>query len=99
MQRQTDFFDEDQGKIFTRVHRKTVGRKSVIKRDQLIIGHPRKIEHSLQVSEHSHEGKVTPIYNDEELIGIIYECSCGKVAQILFDFEEQSKNEVTAATG
>lgn len=99
MQNKTDFFDKDQGKIFTNIHQKNLSRKSVIKRDQLVVGQPRKIEHSLQVSESHHDGKVTPIYNDDELIGIIYECSCGKVAQILFDFEEQSQVERTAATG
>lgn len=99
MQRNTDFFEEDQGKIFTTHHKKTGSSQSVIKRDQLVLGRLRKIEHSLQVSETQHDGKVTPIYNNAELIGIIYECSCGKVAQILFDFEEQSQEERTAATG
>ncbi|RLD16405.1 hypothetical protein DRI50_01970 [candidate division KSB1 bacterium] len=101
MQQHGDFFDEDQGKIFTKIHSGVDHRKPVIKRDQLVLGRPRKIEHALHVSETHQDGKVTPIYNDDALIGIIYECSCGKVAQILFDFEEQSQNEhgQTAATG
>ncbi len=99
MQGNRDIFDEDQAKIFKQVHPKIHGSKTVIKRDQLVFGKPRKIEHSLQVSENHQEGKVNPIYNGEDLIGIIYECSCGKVAQILFDFEEQSEQVQTAATG
>lgn len=99
MQRNSDFFDEDQSKIFKQMRHKAAGSKTVIKRDQLVFGKPRKIEHSLQVSETHQEGKVNPIYNGDDLIGIIYECSCGKVAQILFDFEEQSEQIQTAATG
>ncbi len=92
-------FKKDQSSIFKNISRIKPIRNSVIKREKVVIGQKRKIEHSLQVSEAHHDGKINPVFNGDELIGIIYECSCGKVAQILFDFEESGETEQHAATG
>ncbi len=99
MSMQDTVFHKNQASVFTQRGGKTSPRKKVIKREQLVLGKPKKIEHALQVSETQHDGKITPLFNNDELIGIIYECSCGKVAQILFDFEEEMQNKQTAATG
>ncbi len=99
MSMQNTIFSKDQASVFTHRAGKTTPRKTVIKREQLVLGKPKKIEHALQVSETQHDGKITPLFNNDELIGIIYECSCGKVAQILFDFEEEMESKQTAATG
>jgi len=34
------------------------------------------------------EGRITPLLDGDNVIGIIYECACGELARILFDFEE-----------
>ena len=99
MSQGNSIFNKDQSHVFTDASPKNMVRNSVIKKEKLVIGHPKKIEHSLQVSETQQDGKVTPVFNNNELIGIIYECSCGKVAQILFDFEEDIQSKRTAATG
>ncbi|APF18206.1 hypothetical protein [Caldithrix abyssi] len=92
-------FNRDQSLIFKNIERVKPAKAKVIKRDQVVVGQKRKIEHAMQVSETHTEGKITPVLNGEELIGIIYECSCGKVAQILFDFEETTEIKKHAATG
>ncbi len=92
-------FNRDQSSVFTTVDPKKPVKNKVIKKDQVVVGSKRKIEHSFSVSEAHPDGKITPVFNADELIGIIYECSCGKVAQILFDFEESGENEQHAATG
>ncbi len=100
MSMQNTVFSKDQASVFMQHTGKKTPRKTVIKREQLVLGKPKKIEHALQVSETQHDGKITPLFNNDELIGIIYECSCGKVAQILFDFEEEMQSkQTTAATG
>jgi|GEM_PF-1868203 hypothetical protein len=99
MSTQDTVFSKNQASVFTQRVSKISPRKTVIKREQLVLGKPKKIEHALQVSETHHDGKITPLFNNDELIGVIYECSCGKVAQILFDFEEELASKRTAATG
>ncbi len=34
------------------------------------------------------KGKVTPLTEGDEVIGFIYECSCGEIAKVIFDFDE-----------
>ncbi len=95
-----DVFNKDQRNVFKNVKRVRPLKNKILKKDKVVLGSKRKIEHSLSITETQHDGKISPIFNDNELIGIIYECSCGKVAQILFDFEE-TKEEPSkhAATG
>ncbi|HHE54977.1 MAG TPA: hypothetical protein ENL21_04290 [Caldithrix abyssi] len=92
-------FNRDQSSVFKNISSIKPIKNKIIKKDQVVVGSKRKIEHSLRVSESHHDGKITPIFNADELIGIIYECSCGKVAQILFDFEESSEHQQHSATG
>ena len=92
-------FNRDQSAVFTNNYGLKPVKSKILKKDQVVVGFSKKIEHALQISEVQHEGKITPVFNDDELIGIIYECSCGKVAQILFDFEESIEHQQHAATG
>lgn len=36
----------------------------------------------------ANSGKITPLTDNNEVIGFIYECSCGEIAKVIFDFEE-----------
>lgn len=84
-------FDEltvdDQSKVFN--PKKEKRTSSIIKRDKVhLAGSSRKIN----PYENSHipvnKGKITPLTDNDEIIGFIYECSCGEIAKVVFDFEE-----------
>ncbi len=42
--------------------------------------------------ENSHipvnKGKITPLTESGEVIGFIYQCSCGEIAKVIFDYDE-----------
>ncbi len=99
MENKDSFFAKDQGRVFKNLPRIKAFKNPVLKRNQVVIGQKRRIDHSMQVQEIHQGGTVNPVYNNGELIGVVYECSCGKVAQILFDFEDVSAYGKHAATG
>ena len=62
-------------------------RKSVIKKDELRIGNKKRIDH---IEQHTDAGEpeVEPILENEQVVGIIYKCTCGKTSEIHFDFDK-----------
>ncbi len=99
MKKNESFFDYDQSKMFAHLPKPNTLRSPIIKKDKVVFGKSRKIEHSVQVTDIHQNGEISPVYNNGELIGVIYECSCGKIAQILFDFEEAAVDRKRSATG
>jgi len=84
-------FDElavdDQSKVFKAKKEKKAS--SIIKKDKVNLSNSSR---KINPYENSHipvnKGKITPLTDNEEIIGFIYECSCGEIAKVVFDFDE-----------
>ncbi len=63
-------------------------RHSVIKNNAVRIGEPKKIEQTPEPESHSGKTDVQPIIENNQVTGIVFTCSCGKVSEIRFDFDE-----------
>jgi hypothetical protein len=61
-------------------------RKSVIKKNELRIGNKHRIDH---IEQHLETGEpdIQPILEDDQVVGIKYICTCGKISEIHFDFD------------
>ncbi len=63
-------------------------RSSIIKSKDIKI----KSTRIINPLENSHipvnKGKVTPLTEAGEVIGFIYQCSCGEIAKVIFDYDE-----------
>jgi len=84
-------FDElkidDPSKIFKAV--KTQKLASIIKKEKVNLNSSvRKINPYDSNHIPLNKGKITPLMDNGDVIGIIYECSCGEIAKVIFDFEE-----------
>ncbi len=85
MRNNIEFTADDNGSSFQKVFR-TMPSIPIIKKDQVSIGTPKRIEPGDQ-AQHVHGGSnITPIKTDEHIIGFVFECSCGETAQIIFDY-------------
>jgi hypothetical protein len=78
---------DDQSKIFK--SKKEKRTSSIIKKNKV---HLTESSRKINPLENSHipvnKGKITPLTDNGEIIGVIYECSCGEIAKVVFDFEE-----------
>ena len=78
---------EDQSKVFKSLKEKRPS--SIIKCDKINVS---DLNYKINPYESAHipvnKGKITPLTDNEEIIGFIYECSCGEIAKVIFDFEE-----------
>ncbi len=78
---------EDQSKIFKA--KKDKRPSAIIKRDNVQL-----TQSTVKINpyENAHipvnKGKITPLTDNDEIIGFIYECSCGEIAKVVFDFDE-----------
>ncbi len=81
-----DFVSDAGGSIFKQIPKKTP-LPSVIKNDRIEYGQPCKINTNVSQSMHKHDGNIFPLIEGDEIIGFVYECSCGEVAKILFEYE------------
>lgn len=90
MSNSNDFIADENGGIFNQVFKKPL-RRSIIKSDNLEYGQPHKIE--MRANKHSHKenGDIFPLIEGDEIVGFVYECSCGEVAKILFEYDQDMK--------
>jgi len=85
-----NFFSDNKGSIF----RNTVTQRpkeSVIKSSDIVLGPPAKIKPKVAAHTHTHNRNVFPLMEGEEIVGFVYECSCGEVAKIMFDFQQKTE--------
>jgi hypothetical protein len=73
-------------KIFDRGTRKPV-RDSVIKQNSVKVGNPKRIDQKEEPALPGGEPAIQPIMEEGQIVGIIYECTCGKISEVRFDFE------------
>ncbi len=82
-----EFMTDNQGSIFKKSNA-SFTRQSVIKKDEVRLGNSKRIEPKVHQPNADHDGQVFPITEDGQVVGFVYECSCGEVAKIMFEFEE-----------
>ncbi|RMH64995.1 MAG: hypothetical protein D6677_03535 [Calditrichaeota bacterium] len=77
---------EDQKSTFSLKRKKSHG--TIIKSKDIRI----KSTKIINPLENSHipasKGKITPLTEAGEVIGFIYQCSCGEIAKVIFDYDE-----------
>ena len=61
------------------------GRKSVVKKNNVKMNSPMKIYTEKEDIEES----IEPILEDDEIVGVIHTCSCGKTTAIRFEYDEE----------
>lgn len=85
------FITDNKGGIFRQKNNSVPTRKTVLKSEEVRVDNFKKIEPRETQAEEVHEGSVHPIIEGGEMIGFVYECSCGEVAKIMFDFAADAK--------
>ncbi len=85
-------FDEltpdNQSKVF-KPAKKEKRTSAIIKKDKVqVLTSSRKIDPYENSQIPVNKGKITPLTDNNEIIGFIYECSCGEIAKVVFDFDE-----------
>jgi len=81
-----EFQAEDQAKAFK--VQKPNFHSSIIKQKDVRLNSTKMINPYENNHIPVNKGKVTPLTEGTEVIGFIYECSCGEIAKIIFDFDE-----------
>lgn len=90
MNKANEFVTGKNGSIF----QKTAVRKintPVIKSNHVVFGNPKKIKYQASAGAQPHQGNAFPLMDGDTIIGFVYECSCGEVTKILFDYEQEAE--------
>ena len=89
MNKANEFITDRNGSIF---QNKTIHKMStpVIKSNHVVYGSPKKIKHQTAASALPHRGNAFPLMEGDIIVGFVYECSCGEVTKILFDYEQDA---------
>lgn len=66
-------------------------QKSIIKNNSLTVGQPTKIEPFDFSNGHLHQSSVSPIEENGEIKGFVFECGCGEVIEVLLEYNNLSK--------
>ena len=90
MSQSNDFLTDEKGDFFQQSFRKTV-RQSIIKSEDLAYGQPHKVEAQTKKHMHKEGGNIFPLIEGDEIVGFVFECACGEVAKILFEFDQEIK--------
>jgi len=80
------FKDDDGGIIFSKSLALPTKKKLIKSKNVKIITAKKKISVSETNNCHK-ESKVVPILKNQEIVGIMTECSCGEIVKILFNYE------------
>ena len=90
MDRYNEFITDQTGGIFQSAGIRKV-KTPVIKSSHVIYGNPRKIRPDNAARSHAHQSNAFPLMDGDDVIGFVYECSCGEVTKILFDYEQEAE--------
>ena len=68
-----------------------LGQSRVIKGRMVKIAEPVKITHeiSLEPDPEPESVEITPLIEDETIVGLLLKCSCGKTHEVRFDYGEE----------
>lgn len=90
MSQTNDFITDENGGIFKQMFKKPY-RQTIIKSQNLEYGQPHKIEMRAKKHDHRESGNLFPLIEGDEIVGFVYECACGEVAKILFEYDQDMK--------
>lgn len=90
MNRQGDFITDQKGTIFQNTGSQKC-RATVIKSSHVVFGTPKKIRPEYTAKSHRHQANAFPLMEGDNIVGFVYECSCGEVTKILFDYEQEAE--------
>jgi len=81
-----EYKDDEGGIIFSNKTSFPMKRKLFKSNCVRVDSSKRKISSSHNDDTHK-QSKVVPVLNDDEIVGVMIECSCGEVVKILFKYE------------
>ena len=79
-----EFKPQNKGDIFE--YKSKIIKNNVLKNQTVKVNNAKKII-SHQIESESTRTNITPIKNNEEIIGVMTECHCGEVIKIYFNYE------------
>ncbi len=82
-----EFQPDNNGDMF--VSKSNIIKKNVLKNKSINVVSSKKIE-SQSLHIESTRTKVSPIKNNDEIIGVMTECTCGEVIKIYFNYESEN---------
>lgn len=73
-------------------------KKSKVIKNKVLKNSSINLTSSKRIVEQNHQSgssqtKVSPIKNNDEVIGVMTECSCGEVIKIYFNYESDDKTD------
>ncbi len=66
---------------------KVPNRNPVIKQEQVNLEEPQSIQVKHEVNAADHD--IQPLIENDEIVGVVHTCSCGRSVEIHFNFTEQ----------
>jgi len=76
-------FSDDNG---TGMKPKYIPKQTVIKNRSVNIRFPFKIKIDESAFNDKENGSIEPIVENGEIVGVVYRCSCGRIAQTRFEY-------------
>ncbi len=86
----SEFIQDENGSVF-KAEKHKAKKNTILKNNNVIVGAPKKIESKENAHTCSVGGNISPILEDGNIIGFVFECGCGEVAEIIFDYKETRK--------
>lgn len=79
---------EDSAQTFTDSEKKQKKPSAIIKKSNTRSVDSIKVINPYETTKiPENKGNITPLIDNDQIIGFIYECSCGEIGKVIFDFE------------
>jgi len=89
MDKSSDFISDNKGSIFKNTPIMK-SRDTVIKKNNIVYGSSAKIKPDINDKSRKHQPNAFPVLDGNNIVGFVYECPCGEITKIMFDFEQEA---------
>jgi hypothetical protein len=89
MDKNNEFFSDNKGSIFKSAN-VMKPKDTVIKKNNVIYGSSAKIKPEITEKHQRHQANAFPVLEGNDIVGFVYECPCGEITKIMFDFEQEA---------
>lgn len=89
MDKSNEFISDSKGSIFKSSSIQT-SRDTVIKKGNVVYGNSAKIKPEVIEKSQKHQANAFPVLDGNNIVGFVYECPCGEITKVMFDFEQEA---------
>jgi hypothetical protein len=61
---------------------------NIIKKKNVKVSGSHKVDHSNMKLEPLNNTAITPIKENDQVVGFVFQCSCGETAKVMLEFDE-----------